>query len=50
MYRARNLLSNPKDNPVLPDLGFDLLPYANICKESMLPSLVLIIFMRKSDE
>lgn len=47
MYRARNLLSNPKDNPTLPDMGFDLLPYANICKESMLPSLVLLIFMRK---
>eukprot|EP00029_Vermamoeba_vermiformis_P006313 TRINITY_DN2437_c1_g1_i1.p1 TRINITY_DN2437_c1_g1~~TRINITY_DN2437_c1_g1_i1.p1 ORF type:complete len:288 (-),score=30.57 TRINITY_DN2437_c1_g1_i1:41-904(-) len=45
MYRARNLLSNPKDNPTLPDMGFDLLPYANICKESMLPSLVLVIFM-----
>lgn len=47
MYRARNLLSNPKDNPTLPDMGFDLLPYANICKESMLPSLVLLVFMCK---
>lgn len=47
MYRARNLLSNPKDNPTLPDMGFDLFPYVNICKESMLPNLVLLVFMRK---
>ena len=32
MYRAKDLLQNPVTHPVLPDVGFDLIPYdEDIC-------------------
>jgi hypothetical protein len=45
MFRARNLLNNPLQNPVLPDIGFDLLPYPKICEGSLLPTYLLLILM-----
>jgi hypothetical protein len=45
MFRSRNLLNNPTQNPVLPDIGFDLLPYSSICENSLLPTYLLLFLM-----
>jgi hypothetical protein len=45
MFRARNLLNHPTQNPTLPDIGFDLIPFPSFCDASLLPTYILLSVM-----
>lgn len=46
MFRARHLLDNPTQNPVLPDIGFDLLPHLSLCDRlPLFPTYLLLAVM-----
>eukprot|EP01130_Rhizamoeba_saxonica_P000670 TRINITY_DN10612_c0_g1_i1.p1 TRINITY_DN10612_c0_g1~~TRINITY_DN10612_c0_g1_i1.p1 ORF type:complete len:258 (-),score=35.53 TRINITY_DN10612_c0_g1_i1:46-819(-) len=45
MWRGRELLQNPDTHPVLPDIGFDLVPMWELCKNKQAATYTLLTFM-----